>query len=173
MPPPVYRLADELRPLFQRPFGPVLQTAELPNHLAPEDVLVCVGDHVSQTALDLGYEPKLIIVDYKTQRGAVDPELRQTLSRYGKTVLRVANPPATVSKELYAAVVQAFRLSGSVRIEVEGEEDLAGLPVFAEAPLGTVVLYGMPHRGIVLVRLDEAFRRQAQVLLRRMREPGA
>ena len=165
----MYRLGDSLRGHFQKPFGPIVQTDDLRRHVLAADLLVCVGDHVSKTAIAVGLEPKLIIVDFKTKRGDVDPTLRAELSRYGKTVLRVVNEPATVSKDLYVAVVQALRLSGSVRIEVEGEEDLAGLPVFAEAPLGAVVLYGMPDQGIVVVRVDETMRESAKSLLARMK----
>lgn len=165
----MYRLPQTMRGEFQKPFGPVLQTADLAKQLRPGDTLVCIGDHVSMTVLGLGLKPKLIVVDYKTERKDVEAVLRSIVSSYGKIVLRVKNPPATVTNELYAAVVQALRLTGSVRIEVEGEEDLAGLPVFAEAAEGTVVLYGMPKQGVVLVRVDAAMKTRAKDLLARMR----
>lgn len=165
----MYRLGEALRGHFQKPFGPILQTDDVRKHVKDTDLLICIGDHVSETAIDVGLEPKIIIVDFRTQRGDIDPELKATLSRYGKTVLRVVNEPATVSNDLYVAVVQGLRLMGSVRIEVEGEEDLAGLPVFAEAPLGAVVLYGMPGQGVVFVRVDERMRNASRDLLERMK----
>lgn len=167
----MYRLPEEMRPEFQKPFGPVLKTEDLVKNIKRGDTLVCIGDLVSRTAIWLGLEPKIIVVDFKTERKELEPELREELSHYGKVVLRVENPAATVTKQLYGAVVQAFRLAGTVRIEVEGEEDLAGLPVFAEAPLGTVVIYGMPGQGFVLVRVDEAMKRKARDLLERMAVP--
>src|SRR5688572_16467269 len=158
-----------MRGEFRKPFGPVLQTNELASNLKPGDTLVCVGDHISMTAIGLGLKPKIIIVDYKTERHDVGDVLRSIVSTYGKIVLRVKNPAATVTNELYAAVAQALRLTGSVRIEVEGEEDLAGLPVFAEAAEGVVVLYGMPKQGVVFVRVDAAMKTRAKDLLARMR----
>jgi len=165
----VYRLPQSLRGEFRKPFGPVLQSSELSATLRPGDNLVCIGDYVSMTAIGLGLKPKLIVVDYKTERHEVAEVLRSVVANYGKTVLRVPNPPATVTNELYAAIVQALRLTGSVRIEVEGEEDLAGLPVFAEAPEGTVVFYGMPQKGVVVVRVDAKMRSKARSLLERMK----
>lgn len=165
----MWRLPDDMRGVFQKPFGPVLSTAQVAERLTDLDTIVCVGDFVSRAMIDEGFRPKVIIVDYKTERREVEEDLRKVLGAYGKSVLRVANPAATVTKELYLAVVQALRLTGPVRIEVEGEEDLAGLPVFAEAPEGTVVLYGMPKQGMVLVRVDEAMRSRARTLLARMR----
>lgn len=165
----MYRLGEDLRPVFQRPFGPIIQTSDLRERIRKGDVIVCVGDFVSRTLIEIGYQPKLVIVDFKTERHDVDARLRQILEGYGKTVLRVANPAATVTNDLYVAVVQGLRLAGSVRIEVDGEEDLAGLPVFAEAPEGTIVLYGMPGKGMVFVRVDAAMRKQAITLLGKMR----
>jgi GTP-dependent dephospho-CoA kinase len=167
----VYRLPAEMRSLFQEPFGPVHQTEQLRSLVAPSDTLVCIGDFVSLKALEVGLKPKLIIVDYKTERAEVGELLRAILTKYGRTVLRARNPAATVTAELYLAVVQALRLAGPVRLEVEGEEDLAGLPVFAEAPDGTVVFYGMPKRGVAVVRVDDAMRAKARGLLDRMRIP--
>lgn len=165
----MHRLPDALRPTFQKPFGPVLQTTQLRARLQPDDDLVCVGDYVAKTALELGLRPKLIVVDFKTERKEVGALLKAIVGAYGKTVLRVASAPATISDELYVAVLQGLRLGGPVRIEVEGEEDLAGLVVLAEAQDGTVLWYGMPGEGVVLVRVDERARRTAKDLLAKMK----
>lgn len=165
----VWRLPEALRAEFQKPFGPVVQTAGVADALRDAGSIVCVGDHVSLTALRLGARPKLIVVDYRTERAAVEAAVRDELSRYGERVVRVRSPPASVSDELYQAVVEGLRAPGTFRVEVEGEEDLAGLPVFAEAPDGTVVLYGMPGAGVVVVRQDAAMRRRARRFLDAMR----
>lgn len=166
----MYRLPDALRTIFQEPFGPVYSTEELKMQISRADPLVCIGDQVSLTALELGLKPQLVIVDFKTQRNQpLEEKEVAVLRKYGRSVVRVANPPATVTAELYAAVVQGLRLSGGTRIEVEGEEDLAGLPVFAEAPDGTTVLYGMPKRGVCLVRVDAAIRQTSRHLLHQMK----
>lgn len=165
----MYRLPESLRARFRDPFGPVYPTEEIKQRIQPGERVVAIGDMVAQTAIDLGLQPKVIIVDFKTQRGPIDPKSLQTLRGYGQSVLRVKNPAATVTGELFSAVGEALRLSGPVRIEVDGEEDLAGLPVFAQAPDGYVVLYGLPNRGIVLVRMDEMMRRMSREFLDQMR----
>lgn len=165
----MYKLPDALRKVFRDPFGPVYATEELRAHVEPKSLLIAIGDMVAKTALDLGLAPKIIIVDFKTQRGPVEPPIRTQLTSYGKTMLRVKNPAATITKQLVSAVQQALRLEGTVRIEVDGEEDLAGLPVFAYAPNGATILYGLPKRGIVLVRMDESMRRMSHELLDQMR----
>lgn len=165
----LYRLPEELRPRFQEPFGPVYSTRELLDHLTPKDKVVAVGDVVSKTLLQAGRDPWIMVVDYKTQRAADDPELKRVLGAWGSKVLKVENPPATVSDELFHAVAQALKSAKTVRIEVTGEEDLAGLPFLALAKDATIVLYGVPNRGVCFVRVTGAVRRTAQDLLARMR----
>jgi uncharacterized protein (UPF0218 family) len=54
---------------------------------------------------------------------------------------------------------------GPVRIFVEGEEDLLGLPCFLEAPLGAKVMYGMPGQGVAVVEVTPAFQDRVRALL--------
>ncbi|MBM3212057.1 DUF359 domain-containing protein, partial [Candidatus Poribacteria bacterium] len=52
-------------------------------------------------------------------------------------------------------------------VKVIGEEDLAGVPAILLSPLGTVVLYGQPQQGIVVVEVSEEKKRQLLQLLDR------
>jgi uncharacterized protein (UPF0218 family) len=58
-----------------------------------------------------------------------------------------------------------------VRILVTGEEDLLALPLFVIVPNGSVVLYGQPLEGMVIVRINEKIRRKAQEMLCRIGAP--
>jgi uncharacterized protein (UPF0218 family) len=44
----------------------------------------------------------------------------------------------------------------NVRIFVKGEEDLAALPAMMMAPVGSVIMYGQPDKGVILVRVTES-----------------
>lgn len=167
----MYRLPERLRPVFQEPFGPVLSTAQLLKELRREERVVAVGDIVAKTLIEAKRDPWIIVVDYKTQRGGDDPELRRVLGSWGAKVQRVTNEPATVSDELFHAIVQALKSKGTTRIEVEGEEDLAGLPFLALAKDGVVMLYGVPGKGVCLVRVTAGIRQTAQGLLAEMHVP--
>ena len=46
-------------------------------------------------------------------------------------------------------------MKGRIRIEVEGEEDLAALPAILMAPAGANVIYGLPSHGMVVVKVGE------------------
>ncbi len=162
-----YALPMALRHRFAEPWGPVLSTKELAEALGPGDVLVAVGDVVSLTLKDLGHTPRLIVVDYKTQRGDEDPALLAALGSWGTREIRVINPAAQLTRDAWTAVRRAMLLEtgGPVRIVVEGEEDMVGLACFLEAPLGAKVMYGVPGCGVCLVEVSEGVRQRLRALV--------
>jgi uncharacterized protein (UPF0218 family) len=164
---PFLVLPDGAREAMRVPLGPVIQDFGLKKHLEGVKVLVAVGDMVTATLLDAGYDVSLAVFDYKTKR----TEERDFCKRLGNIPgkrLHARNPPATVTLELWEALQTAFLLVGTgerVGIEVEGEEDLAAIPAIIMAPEGARVLYGMPGKGMVVVLVDEAARKKAGALL--------
>jgi GTP-dependent dephospho-CoA kinase len=159
-----FELPTSLRAALAAPFGPIVQTDELAALLAGHPV-AAVGDVVSMTLHELGIQPVLFVCDYKTQRHDDPQRFRRTLSNWGDRVARVRNPPATITRAAWDAVRDAFALAGTTRIEVDGEEDLLGIPVILEAPLGTRFIYGMPERGVVVVAVDGAMKVKAAELV--------
>src|SRR3989442_11155250 len=83
-------------------------------------------------------------------------------------VLRVTNPPATITPDAWHVLSEAFKSDERVRVEVRGEEDLLALVCIALAPPSGAVLYGMPTQGVVVVRADETAKSRALDVLRRM-----
>ncbi len=166
VPAAFYRLPPALRGELAEPWGPVVAGSDLTRLVSPTDLLICVGDVVSLTALDLGLRPRLIIVDGRTQRGPLSEASQALLSKYGAPVL-VRNPAATLTRSAWLAVRGAIRsrMPKPTRLVVDGEEDLVGIACFLEAPDGAVVLYGMPGRGVAFVRVDEAVRDKVRDLV--------
>lgn len=165
----MFRLPEDLRPTFAQPFGAVYTTAQLLQEIHRRDRVVAVGDIVAKTLIENGQTPRVIVVDFKTKRGTIDPDLKRVLGAYGQKVFRVENPPATITDELFHAIAQALKSKQVVRIEVEGEEDLAGLPFMALAKDKTIVLYGVPDQGVCLVEVNKGVRQTAVDLLEQMR----
>jgi hypothetical protein len=50
-------------------------------------------------------------------------------------------------------------------ILVEGEEDLAVIPLILAAPEGAMVLYGQPGEGVVVCEVTDAAKEKAETLL--------
>jgi len=58
-----------------------------------------------------------------------------------------------ITDELWSAIEQALQETVSIRIEVDGEEDLAFIPCMLLAPDDAVIVYGYPNRGLVLANV--------------------
>ena len=164
------RLPDTLRTAFKDPLGTVYTDAEALLRESNADApLVAVGDVVTYHLLTVDATPDVAVIDGRTERTAVDEEVRETLATVAGTErVRVDNDPATLSRDLLAALRDALDAPAPVVIEVDGEEDLATLPAIAAAPEGASVVYGQPGEGMVHVLVTAETRETATDLLRRM-----
>jgi len=129
--------------------------------------LVAVGDIVTYHLLSAGRVPEVALVDERTKRSAVDPEVTDTISGFDRRV-DVDNPPGTLTRGLLDALRESVAADGTTLVDVDGEEDLAALPAVLAVPVGGCVVYGQPDEGMVLVEPDEATRERARSLLERM-----
>jgi GTP-dependent dephospho-CoA kinase len=166
VPPKAYVLPTTLRAELSRAFGPVVSTEFLKDAVGDAPV-VAVGDQVSLSCKEAGIVPRLIVVDFRTRRGAQSPAYIQALGSWGDKAWHVVNAAGVLTRESWQAVREALAHDGPypARIVVDGEEDLLGIPCFLEARDGTKVLYGMPGQGICVVTIDAAFRRQVRKIL--------
>ena len=157
-------LPDALRADLKEPWGPVFEDAE--SLLAEAGTpLVAVGDVVTYHIEQFGRTPDVVIVDHKTERSAVDANVREAV---GTPAISVENPAAALTDDLLSALREAIASSDPVRILVDGEEDLAALPAIVAAPDGASVVYGQPGEGMVLVRVTPETRERAVAFLREM-----
>ncbi len=151
---PGYRLPEDLRDLMRATIGPVLTGTALIEYLDGFEHIVAVGDVVTSTLIEYRKIPDLAIVDGNTQRGDVIEIPRDPFE-----VAEVSNPAEMITPELWDAVGSAItRLTNGsshlILIVVDGEEDLAMLPVVAQAPEGWVAIYGYPGKGAACVPIN-------------------
>jgi hypothetical protein len=121
-----------------------------------------VGDFVAANLIATGMSPDIIVVDNKILRVEVKP------IEHGLKEVNVLNEAATINAEAWLALRVAVTLKRRVAVVVEGEEDLLVLPLLAEMPLGSVIAYGQPHEGLVVVTVSEERRDWARDFLNRM-----
>lgn len=162
-----YRLPASLRPVLAKPFGPVHDSGETIRKCRGRTV-IAVGDVVTQTFLDAGELPKVMVIDGVTQRGAVVEGALENLPTHGVKHVEVRNPAAALTHELLSTMDAAIRGKGSTVIHVIGEEDLAALPAMIMAPEGAAVCYGQPNKGVVVVIVTSVVRSRAKEILEQM-----
>ncbi|MBS7612567.1 DUF359 domain-containing protein [Candidatus Bathyarchaeota archaeon] len=166
-------LTEDLRRLLKKPVGILIRGAisetkyELKELLKSKEKtkLIAVGDVISKTIIEIDLKADLYVTDSRSLRMPVEePRLASIAGR----VYMVRNPPGHISSEAENAVKKALADECSSWIKVEGEEDLLTLTVIAEAPLNSIVLYGQPNEGIVVVQVDEKTKQWAKNIIGNM-----
>lgn len=108
-----------------------------------------VGDFVTTHILEAGIHPEIAVVDHKIMRRYVDPV------EFNCDHLEVSNPPGTITAQSQEALYSALEYDNGFRLVVDGEEDLLVLPLMALLPEGSVIVYGQPREGMVVITLTE------------------
>lgn len=152
-------LPPEHRRLLQQPFGLLFSEFSdlLPN--ISGRFLCTVGDVVTHSALSRGILPDIGVIDGFTMRS---PYL--SMPELSGHILQVKNPAGSITDELVETLSRAACESPCM-VMVEGEEDLAVLPLVGIVPIGSVILYGQPNEGVVLCEVSIEMRERAKVLL--------
>jgi uncharacterized protein (UPF0218 family) len=147
-------LPKNLRNFLKEPMGQLVNEKKLLNLLKNEKYIVSIGDLVTYTILKNHIEPIFCVVDFKTRRGECSQEIVELIKSYGKKSIVVKNSPGTISDDLWKIIKFAFeKLEDiSLRIELEGEDDLASLAVIFLAPKDVTIIYGLPDKGVLVVK---------------------
>jgi uncharacterized protein (UPF0218 family) len=165
-----YTITLELRSKFKEPFGILIQGSvietmnKLKETLQKENpIIVSVGDTVSRNLHAHGITPQLSITDNKSMRKTVDPQ-----TFVSKTLVKVKNPPGTITEEAIEAIRSALEGKKQIHLLVEGEEDLLTLIAVLYAPENTLVIYGQPLEGIVIIKVTLEKKAEAARILKSM-----
>ncbi len=171
----IYCLPDELRAELRKLHGELYrgdgaETAmQIIRDLNKPTKIISVGDIVTFNLLNAGLVPNISFVDDRTKRGPASDHVMLGTKHPRFQTITVENPPGTITEALLHEVSRAMGSENPVRIFVRGEEDLAALPAIAMAPLSSVVIYGLPEEGAVLVRVTEQKKKEIQSFLGRMK----
>lgn len=129
-------------------------------------LVVLVGDTVSRNSVQSGIRPDVIIIDNReTRREAVQ------FAYSGRHMFRATNPAGTIDTDAWKIVDEAVSKRNSL-VLVDGEEDLLTLVAILASPSGSLVVYGQPGQGIVVVRVTEEKKREIRLVLNGMERKG-
>ena len=163
------KLPENLRDQLKIPLGLLLAENEtdktnIQKHLSENSYIITVGDRTTEKMIDFGLIPSLQIIDGQEKR-----KKRNIPKNFGvSTTLTCDNPAAEITTQSIETIKKAFTSQTPVRITVNGEEDLLVIPVCIFAPDNSVVMYGQPNEGLVIVKLTPEIRNKTQTLLNSM-----
>jgi uncharacterized protein (UPF0218 family) len=113
--------------------------------------IITVGDYCS---ISLPSNAK--IFDGKVKRRKIKKILPYSL--------KCKNPKGTIQKEVWPIIKKAIKENKNVF--VEGEEDLLVIPSVLLAPKNSLVVYGLPKKGICAIRVNQKMKRKIKNLLK-------
>lgn len=155
-------MPDNMREELSHPLGSIV------SHARPGlACVISVGDMTTKTLLDAHVTIALIIMDNMVNRKEYT-SLVPLLAKLHAPTRKVQSGPGYISKEA-VAVINAWARDPRKQIvlEVAGEEDLLTLPAIAYAPVGSVLYYGQPGKGIVEVTVTPEKKEQVHGLLKK------
>jgi len=114
--------------------------------------VIAIGDVVVENLLKVSIEPAMLIIDGKSRREDLETTIQCDIT--------VKNPQSEITDELIDAIKKGYK-----RILVEGEEDLAALPAILYADENSVIVYGQPLEGIMVIRPTEENKKKVRETL--------
>jgi len=174
----VYRVPESLRNKLKAPIGElipdILVTKDLlssrvfSSAIKEKRITVSIGDRTTERLIEFGFSANLEIIDGIERRMPRPSPVGFKGERQRE--LRVENPAGSISRNALLALDKCLKLveedmSQSVRLVVDGEEDLLTLPVVAFFPDKTTALYGQPNEGLVIVEANRVSRSYCRKIL--------
>ncbi|MEM3737560.1 MAG: DUF359 domain-containing protein [Candidatus Bathyarchaeia archaeon] len=166
------RLPEKMREELRKPFdelirGEMLEAVKVVlSRLEAgggSPMVIAVGDQSSKALLAAGGRAHVYIFDGQSCRKRTaqpKPPVEE--------IAKVTNPRGILTGEAREAVRKAVRCSFDTGIFVVGEEDLLALPAILYAPIGSLVLYGQPGEGLVVVKVDKRKKELVRNIIARM-----
>jgi uncharacterized protein (UPF0218 family) len=159
-------LPPEKRHFFKAPFGTLYADCKDVLPLLEGKIVYTVGDVVTCHLIRHGVIPAIAIIDGHTMRSPFNRSPAVFHKR-----LRARNPAGTLTRELLDVLDGAVQDQG-VLILVDGEEDLAVIPLVMAAPFGALILYGQPGEGVVVCEVTPAAKEKAGAMLAHFIDTG-
>ncbi|MFQ6025289.1 MAG: GTP-dependent dephospho-CoA kinase family protein [Nitrosopumilaceae archaeon] len=161
-------LPENLRSKLKEPFGILIRNVEVTKenvskHLPQDSFVISVGDATTERLIDLGLPPSIQIVDGLEKRVKRAPP-----STNVATDLTCNNPPAQITQESMDVIKKALQSPKPARITVTGEEDLLVLPVCLLAPIASIVTYGQPNEGLVIIKVTPEIKNKSRSIIELM-----
>lgn len=153
-------IGTELRSLIERSNGEICSPETISRDYKKSRI-IAVGDVTAKVLHENGISPFLEVVDLKTKRGTEGSFASVSGSH------KIRNEPGTLSHDLFFLIEKLLHGEGG-RIEIDGEEDLAVIPIIFYSDKNTVVAYGIPDVGMACIQVSVEVKQLVNDLIERM-----
>jgi uncharacterized protein (UPF0218 family) len=122
--------------------------------------IISVGDITTCNLIESGILPDICIVDHLTCRAEVSDEVKKRIRHPAYHEVTVKNPAGTITPDLVTAITDAMKCKRPIRIFV----------AVVLAPLSSIVIYGQPSSGCVLIKVTSEKKKEIRELLNQMED---
>ncbi|MDY6771475.1 MAG: DUF359 domain-containing protein [Candidatus Nanohaloarchaea archaeon] len=166
----VYELRDQDKPFLRSGVGTLYSSSEPRENAAKalkyvKKQLYTVGDFCTDTVLQAGGEPDLIVYDNRTNR---TEQYELSFDRSSYLHLHAANPAGSITHEAFRRLGEALD-NLPAALKIDGEEDLITAALIVLASPGDSIIYGDPgiegDEGLRLVHVDQHIRARLAAML--------
>jgi len=180
-------MPDELREEFKKPWGKLLKVPK-DTDFRNSSLIAAVGDETSKVLNRLGIKFQIAVIDFKIARQKRFSDIKELGFFGNEIVYKVLNNPGSVSSALFKTVSEVLKRveEQSQIILIDGEDDLAVVPLILLSSLGTYIYYGQPGeahlqspqseasggQGIVKIVVDEDIKAKIRELVARFKTLG-
>jgi uncharacterized protein (UPF0218 family) len=160
---------------LKKPLGKLIPDNDITKNKIKKELLdlknkiITVGDRSTERLVSFDIYPDLAVIDGVERRQEKNTFLgdRMTeLEAKNFTKISCINPAGTITKDAFNKIQYALTGGKDVILQVIGEEDLLTLPACYFAPNDSLVCYGQPLEGLVLIKVDDAMKRKAKELMK-------
>jgi uncharacterized protein (UPF0218 family) len=142
----------------------------LNKYLLKAKKIISIGDRTTKNLLSFDIVPDISVIDgYERRKKSNYTDLKVVMNlrdlKKKPVLISCHNPRGTISIESISKIRRSLALRNPVILKIVGEEDLLALPFFLLAELDSVILYGQPLKGMVVVRVTNAIRTKAKRLI--------
>jgi GTP-dependent dephospho-CoA kinase len=159
---------------LKKPLGKLILESDITEKKIRKEIvgnnrkIITVGDRSTERLISFEIFPNLVIIDGVERRQERRSSLADKLiALKAKDITRISciNPAGSITQEAITKI--KFALSGERNfiLQVVGEEDLLTLPVCYFAPSNSLVCYGQPQEGLVIIKVKNSMRRKAKELI--------
>lgn len=160
---------------LKKPLGKLILDSDITEKKIRKEIdglnrkIITIGDRSTERFISFDIFPNLAIIDGVERRQDKSSTLHDKLNDLkakGMTRISCINPAGSITHEAVTKIKFALSVEKNFVLQVVGEEDLLTLPVCYFAPRNSVVCYGQPLKGLVIIKVNDSIRRKAKELMK-------
>jgi hypothetical protein len=121
--------------------------------------VIIVGDFTLRAFLSSGYSPDLGLFDKKVGRSESAFSIEITDS--------ACNPAGSITDDAVSAIRRHLASGEKSLLFIDGEEDLLSLPCILYSPEGSIVVYGIPGEGMMVITVNKETKEKIKRIIAR------